>query len=186
MGAGLRLTMELMGPEYSMSISTLDSGTKVFLSRRLRGMVGEDLLEKQNAEQGLMPLIGNENAEYGYEGENRAFVTAFSRGIQPELDFHAGRDVTELLMACYMSAEQGRVIVEARGAAALRPAGGARRNGAGRVVRPARSVRGSIRCLGTHQRKRQPERGPRSGGRPGWHSLLPAARSAPARRHRSR
>ena len=109
-GAGLRLTMELMGPEYSMSSSTLDNGTKVFLSRRLRGMVGEDLIEKQNAEQGLMPLIGNEYAEYGYEAENRAFVTAFANGVQPELDFHAGRDVTELLMTCYMSAEQGRVI----------------------------------------------------------------------------
>ena len=109
-GAGLRLSMELMGPEYSMSISTLDSGTKVFLSRRLRGKVGEDLLEKQNSEQGLMPLIGNECAEYGYEGENRAFATAFANGVQPELDFHAGREVTELLMTCYMSAEQGRVI----------------------------------------------------------------------------
>jgi len=109
-GAGLRLSMELMGPEYSMSISTLESGTKVFLSRRLRGLAGEDLLEKQNAEQGLMPLVGNEGAEYGYEGENRAFTTAFAKGQQPELDFHAGRDVTELLMACYMSAEQGRVI----------------------------------------------------------------------------
>ena len=109
-GAGLRLSMELMGPEYSMSSSTLDAGTKVFLSRRLRGMIGEDLLEKQNAEQGLMPLVGNECAEYGYEAENRAFVTAFARGQQPDLDFHAGRDVTELLMTCYMSAELGRVI----------------------------------------------------------------------------
>lgn len=109
-GAGLRLSMELMGPEYSMSISTLESGTKVFLSRRLRGMEGEDMLEKQNAEHGLMPVIGNEAAEYGYEGENRAFATAFANGVQPELDFYAGRDVTELLMACYLSAEQGRVI----------------------------------------------------------------------------
>jgi predicted dehydrogenase len=109
-GAGLRLTMELMGPEYSMSSSTLGAGTTVFLSRRLRGLAGEDLLEKQNAEQGLMPLVGNESAEYGYEGENRAFVTAFAHGVQPELNFHAGLEVTELLMTCYMSAERGRVI----------------------------------------------------------------------------
>jgi predicted dehydrogenase len=109
-GAGLRLTMELLGPEYSMSISTLDTGTKIFLSRRLRGEVGEDLVEKQNAEQGLLPLLGNENADYGYEGENRHFVQAFADGVQPELNFHAGRDVTELLMTCYMSAEQERVI----------------------------------------------------------------------------
>jgi predicted dehydrogenase len=109
-GAGLRLTVELLGPEYSMSISTLDSGTKVFFSRRLRGDSGEDMVEKQNAEQGLMPLIGNESGDYGYEGENRHFTRAFADNVQPELDFHAGRDVTELLMACYMSAEKGCVL----------------------------------------------------------------------------
>jgi predicted dehydrogenase len=110
-GAGLRLTMELLGPEYSMSVSTLDGGAKVFFSRRLlEQQAGEDLLEKQNAEQGLMPIVGNEAAEYGYENENRYFTRAFLDGVQPEVNFHAGRDVTELLMTCYMSAEQERVI----------------------------------------------------------------------------
>jgi predicted dehydrogenase len=110
-GAGLRLTMELLGPEYSMSVSTLDGGAKVFFSRRLQEQqAGEDLIEKQNAEQGLMPVVGNEAAEYGYEHENRYFTRAFLDGVQPELNFHAGRDVTELLMACYMSAEEERVI----------------------------------------------------------------------------
>jgi len=110
-GAGLRLTMELLGPEYSMSVSTLDGGAKVFFSRRLQEQqAGEDLIEKQNAEQGLMPIVGNEAAEYGYENENRAFTRWFLDGVQPELNFHAGRDVTELLMACYMSAEEERVI----------------------------------------------------------------------------
>ena len=103
--------MELLGPEYSMSVSTLDGGTKVFFSRRLQEQqAGEDLIEKQNAEQGLMPIVGNEAAEYGYENENRAFTRSFLDGVQPELNFHAGRDVTELLMACYMSAEEERVI----------------------------------------------------------------------------
>jgi predicted dehydrogenase len=109
-GAGLRLSMELLGPEYSMSMNSLDTGTKVFFSRRLMSAVGEDLVEKQNAEQGLMPLVGNESAEYGYEAENRHFVRAFVERVQPELNFHAGRDVTELLMACYMSAEYARVL----------------------------------------------------------------------------
>ena len=109
-GAGLRLTMELLGPEYSLSVSTLDTSTKVFLSRRLRSDAAEDLVEKQNAEQGLMPIVGNESAEYGYEGENRAFVQSFRDGVQPALDFRAGLEVTELLMACYMSAEQERVV----------------------------------------------------------------------------
>ena len=110
-GAGLRLTMELLGPEYSMSVSTLDGGARVFFSRRLQEQQsGEDLIEKQNAEQGLMPVVGNEAAEYGYEHENRFFTRAFLDGVQPELNFHAGRDVTELLMACYMSAEEERLI----------------------------------------------------------------------------
>lgn len=110
-GAGLKLSMELLGPEYSMSVNTLDGGTKVFFSRRLQEQqAGEDLIEKQNAEQGLMPIVGNEAAEYGYENENRAFTRWFLDGVQPELDFHAGCEVTELLMTCYMSAEEERVI----------------------------------------------------------------------------
>ncbi len=109
-GAGLRLSLELLGPEYSLSASSLDSGARVFFSRRLKGEAGEDLVEKQNAEQGLMPVVGNEAAEYGYEGENRFFVRCFADGVQPELNAHAGKDVVELLMACYMSAEQERVI----------------------------------------------------------------------------
>ena len=63
-----------------MSVSTLDGGTKVFFSRRLQEQqAGEDLVEKQNAEQGLMPIVGNEAAEYGYEDENRAFTRCVPR-----------------------------------------------------------------------------------------------------------
>ena len=110
-GAGLKLSMELLGPEYSMSVNTLDGGTKLFFSRRLQEQAaGEDLVEKQNAEQGLMPIVGNEAAEYGYENENRAFTRWFLDGVQPESNFHAGCEVTELLMTCYMSAEEERVI----------------------------------------------------------------------------
>lgn len=109
-GAGLRLSMELLGPEYSMSINTLDSGLKLFFSREVKGEAGEDLVEKQNAEQGLMPVVPDEEGEYGYEGENRYFVNCFLEGKQPEESFHDGLEVTELLMMAYMSAEQGRVI----------------------------------------------------------------------------
>jgi predicted dehydrogenase len=109
-GAGLRLSMELLGPEYSLSMNSLDSGLKLFFSRRVSGKAGEDLVEKQNAEQGLMPVVGNEAAEYGYESENRYFVQCFLDGKQPEENFEDGLEVTELLMTAYMSAEQGRVI----------------------------------------------------------------------------
>ena len=109
-GAGLRLSQELLGPEYSLSINTLDSGLKLFFSREVKGAAGEDLVEKQNAEQGLMPVVANEESDYGYEGENRYFVSCFLEGKQPEESFYDGLEVSELLMTAYMSAEQGRVI----------------------------------------------------------------------------
>jgi predicted dehydrogenase len=109
-GAGLRLSMELLGPEYSMSINSLDSGAKIFFSRKVRGEAGEDLVEKQNAEQGLMPVVASETVEYGYEAENRYMTRCFIDGEQPEESFYDGLEVTELLMTAYMSAEQGRVI----------------------------------------------------------------------------
>lgn len=109
-GAGLRLSMELLGPEYSLAVNTLDTGAKIFFSRAVKGSSGEDLVEKQNAEQGLMPLVGSETAEYGYEGENRHFTRAFLDGVQPEESWHTGLEVVELLMAAYMSAEKERVL----------------------------------------------------------------------------
>ena len=109
-GAGLRLTMELLGPEYSMSINSLDSGLKLFFSREVQGRSGEDLVEKQNAEIGLMPVIADEAADYGYQAENRHFVRAFLDDVPPLLTFDAGVEVVEQLMAAYMSAEQGRTL----------------------------------------------------------------------------
>lgn len=109
-GAGLRLSMELLGPEYSLSMNSLDSGLRLFFSRRVQGAAGEDMVEKQNAEQGLMPIVGNEAGEYGYEGENRYFVQSFLDDKQPEENFYDGLAVMEILMTAYMSAEQERVI----------------------------------------------------------------------------
>jgi len=109
-GAGLRLSTELLGPEYSFAYNSLDTGAKLFLSRRVIGAVGEDMVEKQNAEQGLMPIVGNEAAEYGYEAENRYFTRCFLTGQQPELNFHDGLEVVRLLMTAYMSAELGRTL----------------------------------------------------------------------------
>ena len=109
-GAGLRLSLEVLGPEYSLSMNSLDSGLKLFMSRQVQGETGEDMVEKQNAEQGLMPVLGNEAAEYGYESQNRYFVQCFLDGKQPEESFYDGLEVTELLMTAYMSAEQERTI----------------------------------------------------------------------------
>jgi predicted dehydrogenase len=109
-GAGLRLSLEVLGPEYSLAMNSLDSGLKVFLSREVKGEAGEDLVEKQNAEQGLMPVLGNEAAEYGYEAQNRYFVQCFLDSKQPGESFYDGLEVTELLMTAYMSAEQERTV----------------------------------------------------------------------------
>ena len=109
-GAGLRILIELLGPEYSMEFSSLNTGLKIFLSREVRGGQGEDLVEKQNAEQGLMPVVENEADIYGYVGENRHMVDAFRHRRQPIETFHDGVAVAEMLMALYRSAEIGQVV----------------------------------------------------------------------------
>src|SRR5215211_6216663 len=109
-GAGLRLSAELLGPEYSMSWNTLDSGLKLFFSRAVRGREGEDLVEKQNAEMGLMPVVANEPMAYGYEAEDRHFVRVFLGKEEPLLTFDDGLEVVKMLMTAYKSAEQGKTL----------------------------------------------------------------------------
>ncbi len=109
-GPGLRLSTELLGPEYSLSINSLNSSLNLYFSRRVTGEAGEDLVEKQNAEQGLLPVVANETAEYGYEAENRYFVECFREGRQPEVSCYDGLEVTQLLMTAYRSAEEERTI----------------------------------------------------------------------------
>jgi predicted dehydrogenase len=105
-GPGLRLSMELFGPEYSMFINTLNTDLKVFFSRKVSNKEGEDLIEKQNAESGEMPVVSNEAEVYGYTAENRHMVESFLKGVRPKENFSDGVAVTELLMAAYMSAEK--------------------------------------------------------------------------------
>ena len=109
-GAGLRLSLEVLGPEYSLAINSLDTDMKLFLSRDIKGDEGEDLVEKQNAEAGLMPIVSNEENTYGYDVENRHMVQAFSKGERPSENFDDGVNVTELLMTAYMSAEEEKTI----------------------------------------------------------------------------
>jgi len=109
-GEGLRLSLELFGPEYSMFVNTLDPDLKVFFSREVSGKAGEDLVEKQNAESGGMPIVSNEAEVYGYTAENRHMVESFLAGKRPDENFSDGLNVTELLMTAYMSAESGKTI----------------------------------------------------------------------------
>ncbi len=109
-GAGLRISIELLGPEYAMEFNSLGGGLKVFMSRAIIGGQGEDLFEKQNAEQGLMPVLDDESGVYGYVGEDRHMVDAFRHGRMPVENFADGVDVAKMLMALYRSAELGKVI----------------------------------------------------------------------------
>lgn len=109
-GPGLRIQLELLGPEYAMEFSSLNTGLKVFLSRRITGSEGEDLVEKQNAEQGLMPVLEDEAGIYGYTEENRHMVECFRKGQTPIETFHDGLAVVEMLMALYRSAEIGQTV----------------------------------------------------------------------------
>ena len=109
-GAGLRLSAELLGPEYSLQWNSLDTGLNLFFSRRVQGPEGEDLVEKQNAEVGLMPVVPDEAVAYGYQAEDRHFCRAFLGLEPPHLTFRDGLEVVEVLMTAYRSAEEGRTL----------------------------------------------------------------------------
>jgi predicted dehydrogenase len=105
-GPGLRIDLALLGPEYAMEFSSL----KMFLSREVTGGEGEDLVEKQNAEQGQMPIVEDEAGIYGYIGENRHMVECFRHGRRPIETFEDGVEVVRIVMALYKSAELGRTV----------------------------------------------------------------------------
>jgi len=109
-GAGLRLSAELLGPEYSMKWNSLDSGLQLFFSREVTGRAGEDLVEKQNAEQGVMPVVPQEHIAYGYTDEDRHFVNVFLGNEKPLLTFEDGLEVVKMLMTAYQSAESGKTV----------------------------------------------------------------------------
>ncbi len=111
-GPGLRIAIEVLGPEYSMSVNTLSTNLAVFLSRAVAAAESraEDLVEKQNAEQGQMPVLEDEAATYGYVAEDRHMVESFLAGTRPEETFADGVQVVGALMALYRSAELGRTV----------------------------------------------------------------------------
>jgi len=110
-GPGLRIAIEVLGPEYSMSVDTLSTNLRIFLSRAISAAGSEeDLVEKQNAEQGQLPVLEDEAATYGYVAEDRHMVDRFRSGTTPDETFADGVAVVEALMALYRSAELGRTV----------------------------------------------------------------------------
>ena len=106
-GAGLRLSLEVLGPEYSLYVNTLQPESFIFLSRNVKVQASEAFVEKQNADQGLMPVIPDEPVTYGYQNADRHMVESFTRGVMPTENFNDGLLVTQLIMHAYMSAERG-------------------------------------------------------------------------------
>ncbi len=108
MGPGMRLIFELIGPEYFMEINDLKPMLHVFFSREVSGKAGEDLVEKQSAEQGLMPVLEDESYIYGYQAENRHMVNSYLNGKMPRENWHDALFIQRLMAALYMSSETKR------------------------------------------------------------------------------
>lgn len=109
-GAGLRLSFEVLGPEYSLYINTLQPELFTFLSRNIKIPPTEEFVEKQNAEQGLMPVIPDEAVTYGYQAEDKHMVESFLAGKIPLENWYDGYFVVQLMMHAYLSAEKGNKI----------------------------------------------------------------------------
>jgi predicted dehydrogenase len=112
-GPGLKIACDVLGPEYSLEWNTQSAEAKLFIGRNLERAqeAGEDLLEKQNAETGLMPVLADEAFSYGYTHEDRHIAEAFAAGRRPDETLDDGLVVAELLMAAYLSAETGRTVL---------------------------------------------------------------------------
>jgi predicted dehydrogenase len=105
-GTGLRISVELLGPEYSGRVDTLDSGTDVFFSGDATESAGY-AVEKQQATEGGMDVLADESNTYGYVAQNRHVVDAFRDGEHAREDLSDGLEVVKLCMASYLAAERG-------------------------------------------------------------------------------
>jgi hypothetical protein len=105
----MRLSFELPGPEYSMNANSLSCDANVFSSRALEQAAGGDMLEKRNAEQGLMPEIADEPAAYGCTARNTHITRAFADGRQPLESLDSGVAVTEPLTPAHYAAQTENV-----------------------------------------------------------------------------
>ena len=109
-GPGLRLALEVLGPEYSAISNSLSTELSVFFSRNVAVAPSEEFIEKQTAEQGLIPIIADEAFAYGYLHENRHMVESFNSGRLPSENWTDGYLITELMMSAYKSAEEEKTI----------------------------------------------------------------------------
>ena len=110
-GAGLRLSAELLGPEYSMSWNTLDSGLKLFFSREVQRPDGRGPgREAERRDGARCPSWRTRRAPTATRREDRHFVRVFLGKEKPRLTFDDGLEVVKVLMTAYASAEAGRTL----------------------------------------------------------------------------
>jgi len=109
---GLRLFMDGMGPGYAFEINTLNSTLQVFIGDVAAEAVAdaETALEKATASRGLLAVQHNEPDLYGYTDENEDAARALLAGKDAFLPWSYGLEITKLVMAAYMSAEQQKTI----------------------------------------------------------------------------
>jgi len=109
---GLRLFMDGMGPGYAFEVNTLNSSLEIFIGDAAAEAVAdaEVALEKATASRGLLAVQYNEADLYGYTDENEQAARAFMAGQDGFLPWSYGLEITKLVMAAYMAAEQKKTI----------------------------------------------------------------------------
>ena len=107
-GAGVRRSIELLGPEYSGRVETDESSSSVFFADAASG--GEGWAEKQTATSGRMPIAAAPTVTGGFVAENRDAVNAFRTGENGLLDLSFGQEILRLCMAAYKSDETGQTL----------------------------------------------------------------------------
>ena len=109
---GLRLSMDALGPGYAMEVNTLISPSEIFIGdEAAEGVADAELaLEKSTSTRGLLAVQSNEADLYGYTTELRDAVNSFLHGRDGFLNWEYGVEISFLVQAAYMAAEQRKTI----------------------------------------------------------------------------
>ncbi len=109
---GLRLSMDGLGPGYAMEVNTLMSPSEIFIGDEAAASVAdsEAALEKSTSTKGLLAIQPNEADLYGYVNEMKDAVDSFLKNDDGFLTWEYGLEITRLVQAAYLSAEQHKTI----------------------------------------------------------------------------
>lgn len=109
---GLRVSVDGLGPGYAMEVNTLLSPLEIFIGDEAAAEVAdaETALEKSTASRGLLAVHPNEPDLYGYTTEIRDMVQSFNNDKDAMLTFEYGLEITRLVQAAYMAAEQNKTL----------------------------------------------------------------------------